>query len=658
MLKLINYEWKKLFQWKFLFILLPMVLVLNGVILSGQIERDLMPSDLERPEETGEEISYEEFLNGVQEQSENMKESIFFNDSRFNRENIEKTETVYGKLHGIEVEKDYLSGIRYVTDYRMTDILLILTLTGILLRMLIYERTEKFFSLIKPAKNGRGKLIFAKYIVMLISISVLTLIFFAMNYVIAGSLDLLGDGSASIQSLDGYMAGPFRISVNQYLVLFFMFKILAGVTAGSLIFFICILCRNQVYSIIVTTIAITGEVILMNNIENYSWLSPLKQFNFATVMDTSSYFNDYINFNLSGSAVSSVTAGIFFMLAASVILLFLSVQIFSKESSAEARLTKVIKRKQNNVSFNMISASLFKGECKKLFFMHKGLFLIGILLLVQVISYYQTPFFLDKTEVYYAKYSSQLEGKLTAEKETFIEQEKQRFENLDEELSKQYERYEKGEITLAVLDYYEDELTPSVAETEGFERAENQYAILKEKEKNYKNVEFVYETGWDALLGSKGRKADILDFLKISGILLLAFAGAGTCEKQTSAELLIQSSYRGRKSVSKMKRKICAIYSVIAAVIAFSFRLIQVESFYTLPGLHCNMQSLAVLDGMDLNMSVGICILVIYLAKVILSVIAGQIVLFLSEKLSQEYTVIFLGSLILIVPVLAMWIYM
>ena len=265
---------------------------------------------------------------------------------------------------------------------------------------------------------------------------------------------------------------------------------------------------------------------------------------------------------------------------------------------------------------------------------------------------------MDKTEVYYTKYSSKLEGKLTEEKETFIKQEKQRFENLEEELNKQYERYEEGEINLAVLDYYEDELTPSVAETEGFERAENQYATLKEKEKNYKNIEYVYETGWDALLGSKGRKADILDFLKNLGILLLSFAGVETCEKQTSAELLIQSSYRGRNSVNKMKRKICAIYSVIAAVIAFSFRLIQVESFYNLPGLHCNIQSLTVLDSIDLNMSVGNCILVIHLAKVILSVIAAQIVLLLSEKLNQEYTVIFLGSLILIVPVLAMWIYM
>ena len=40
MANLITGEWKKLFQWKFLLILLPLVFLLNGVLLSNQITRD------------------------------------------------------------------------------------------------------------------------------------------------------------------------------------------------------------------------------------------------------------------------------------------------------------------------------------------------------------------------------------------------------------------------------------------------------------------------------------------------------------------------------------------------------------------------------------------------------------------------------------------
>ncbi len=662
MINLIKYEWKKLFQWKFLFILLPLVLVINGVILSGQIERERMASDSESQSyqeiHSQQDMPYEKFLDSVEEQAENMKESLFFQGSKFNRDNLDKTEKIYKNLHGIEVEKDYKDGLRYVTDYRITDILLILAVIGILLHMMIYERSEGFFSLIKPAKNGRGKLISAKYVVMIISILILTLLFFGTNYFIVSGLGLTGSGAASIQSLEGYMASPYKISVNQYLVLFLLFKSMAMIAFGSIVFFICVCCRNQIYTVLITTAMITGETFLWHNIENYSWISPLKQLNFVTVMDTSAYFNDYINFNLFGKAVSSTIAGIVFMLLASGVALFLSVLVFAKEASAEARITKFIRYKHKAESFKGISASLFKGEFKKILFMQKGLLLIIILLLIQTASYYETPFYMDKTEVYYKNYSSVLEGKLSPEKEEFLRQEEQRFEELEEELNKQYERYEKGEINEAVLNYYEDELTPSMAETEGFERAEKQYERLKRKEGRYKDVTYIYETGWDKLLGTEGRKADIFDTLKLFLILLLAFAGAGTCEKQTSAELLIQSSYKGKKSVSRMKHIICAMYALCAAAITFSFRVIQIGNYYTLPGLDSSIQSLTVFNETKLSISIGTSIFLIYIAKAVLAVIAGQIVLRLSEKLKQEYTVLFLSCLILIVPVIVAYFFL
>ena len=65
----------------------------------------------------------------------------------------------------------------------------------------------------------------------------LVVLFYGTNYLVAGAMDLLGRGDAAIQSLDGYMANPFAISINTYFYLFLLCKWIA-VTAVSSVFFL------------------------------------------------------------------------------------------------------------------------------------------------------------------------------------------------------------------------------------------------------------------------------------------------------------------------------------------------------------------------------------------------------------------------------------
>ena len=158
MANLITGEWKKLFQWKFLLILLPLVFLLNGVLLSNQITRDFDENqNIDRwIINEAEPVSYEDFLQGVDEQSEKMQDAAVFNGSYFNRESLEKTRSVYSRLHGIRPETDYPTGMRYVADYHMTDFFLFLTVIALLIRLMLQERAEGLLHLIKPTKNGGG----------------------------------------------------------------------------------------------------------------------------------------------------------------------------------------------------------------------------------------------------------------------------------------------------------------------------------------------------------------------------------------------------------------------------------------------------------------------------------------------------------------------
>lgn len=647
--------------------MLPLVLLLNGMFLSNQIERaqtqgenpDLMQGFVTQNgivrENEPEEISYEEFLQSVKEQAENMQSASLFQGSYFNRKNIEKTQNAYSHLYGIKTERDYPSGLKYVTDYRLTDMFLMFTVIALLLHLMLYERTEGLFSLLKPTKNGRGKLICAKYLTMVIGIFLLTVAFYGTNYCIADEMNLMGRGEVSIQSVDGYMASPFAISTGAYLYLFFFCKWAAMTAVSSVFFLLCICCRNQIYTVLCITVVMAVETVLWLTIENYSWLSPLRQLNLIAVIDSSAYFSDYINFNFFGVPVSSVTAGIFVVIFSCLCSLLLSVRLFSSEASTEARTNRFFRCRKRKLFSAKISASLFCGECRKLFLMQKGLFLLLILLLVQMISYWEKPFFMDKTENYYQKYSTSLQGALSEEKNQLIKSEEQRFEAQAEELEKQYRRYENREISFAVLNYYEDELTPSMAELDGFEKAKVQYFLLQEKSMDYDNVAYLYQTGWEKLLGFDGRKDELLDFLKLFLILMLAFSGMGTVEKSSSVEVLIRPSFKGIKSVNRMKRILCAGYALIGAGITFIWRPIQIAEYYTLPGFEHSIQSILLFSETELSMSVGMCFGGIYLLKAMIAVVAGQMLLTLSQKCRQERTVLFLGDIILLIPVAALW---
>lgn len=654
---LIKHEWQKLFQWKFLSILILLLLLLNGLLLLQQITMDSAES--QRTQEWTEKealpVSYEEFLENIDMQAEAMRETVVFQRDRFNRRNIEKTSEIYSRLHGIKIERDYPSGMRYVTDYHLTDVFLLLCVVALLTRLVLQERSEGLLRLLKPTKNGRAALICAKYLTLTGSVILLAILFYGTNYSVVASMDLLGKGDAAIQSLDGYLASPFAISIHVYLILFFLCKGMAVMAVGGVFFLLCICCRNQVYAILCIVAVFAGELLLWMTIEDYSWLSPIRQLNLAAVMDTSHYFNDYINFNFFGMPVSAVMAGLLTVFFSVGVSLLLSVKVFSSEASVEAKKNQWSHPFRRKKAAPGISSSLLCGECKKLFLMRRGLLLLILLLLVQVVSYWGNPFFSDEEEAYYHSYSQILTGKVSDEKTEWIKGEEERFEELSEELERQYQRYEKGEISSAVLDYYISELTPRQAEINGFKRAKEQYGYLQEQSAKGENVAYLYQTGWNQLLGREGWRGEVLDFIKLFLTVLLALSGLGTMEKESYVEILIIPSAKGIKSVNRVKAVLCAVYGMIAAGITFMWRPLQIAGYYTLSGFNYSIRSLTLFSEMGYSVSIKSYLIIICLLKILVAVFAGEFVLYLSRKCRQDSTALLLGSALFFVPLAAIW---
>ena len=169
MRNLIKFEWKKLFQWKFLLVFLPLILILNGMLvleqITGDFEKETLQEDSWIKNSSGNEKEfYEEFILNIELQAEDMQSTAIFSTSYFNRKALEKTKNIYSRLHGIKLDSDYPTGLRYVTDYHMTDCFLLFSVLALLIRLMLQERAEGLLHLLKPTLNGKGRLIFAKYL--------------------------------------------------------------------------------------------------------------------------------------------------------------------------------------------------------------------------------------------------------------------------------------------------------------------------------------------------------------------------------------------------------------------------------------------------------------------------------------------------------------
>ena len=661
MRSLIRGEWKKLLQWKVFFLLVLMMLILNGILLSQQIAEDNDAIQTGRPQRINgqaaseEGVAYEDFLVGVEKQSDSMQASAVFNDSYFNRRNLEKTQEVYSRLHGIKPLNEYPQGMLFVTEYHLTDVFLLLSVAVLLMRLLIQERTDGLFQLLKTTRNGRGRLICAKYMTFVTVAFVLTVLFFCTNYFVAARGNLLGEGDAAVQSLSGYIASPFAISVGTFFYVFLLCKWAAVTAVGSVFFLLCIFCRSQLYSVLCITAVFFAELVLWTTIEDYSVLSPVRQLNLAAIMDTSHYFDDYVNFNFFGMPVSAVAAGLFTVIFASSASLILSVKLFSAEGTTDARKNRLLtlfRRKKTDIRF---SASLSWGEWKKLFLMQRGLLLLVVLLVIQALFYGELQFFSDREEACYQRYSQMLEGELTEEKSAMLEAEEKRLESLESELEEKYRSFEQGMISSAVLNYYEKKLTPDPAEKTGLQKAARQYQYLKEQAAGNEHVAYIYQTGWEKLLGKDGLTAEILDFSKLLLILILAVSNLATVEKSSYVELLIQSSTRGSRAVKRIKTVWVTVFALTAAVIAFIWRPLRIADYYTLTGFEYSTKSLMFLSDLNFSMPIGVYLCIVCLIKAAIAVFSAEFVFYLSRKCQNEITVLFLGCVFFMIPMTVLW---
>ncbi len=611
---------------------------------------------------------YEEYLAYVESQVSRYTQSSLFSDpTSYSYRNMVKMGKVYGSMQGTVITPSSSAGVMLVTNFRLTDVFLILSVWALLLNVFLAEREEGTLALIRTTKKGRLSTAGGKAALMLLLSAALTLCYYGTNLVISSSCVGLGDLQRSIQSLDGYISSPFALTVGQYLVLFFLVKMASVCVLSALLFFLCEMLRSTMFTLVLGVGILAAELLIWTRISYTSWLYLLRAFNLLTLLDTETYFSTYTNIAIFQRPVNTLVCGIGFGVLLFGFCLFFGIRSFCLTRNRRCRVWEMLlhrtradqrRKSEKNPSLSLerhIRTGGFGHESWKLFFAHKGIWLLLLLVVVQYYCYKDAVFYSTAEEYYYRAYSDVLEGELTEDKQSYLEEILAEYAAVDLELLELEEQYAAGEISEVYYTARINVLQSNESKRNAFERAWDQYAYLMEEANQGVEVEYICQTGWTEVLGVNGQKRGILDAAKLFFVLILAFAAAQAYEFSTGMDVLIRISACGWRRTRRRKRCYSCLYGAAAAMVAFVPALITPWKYYHLQLSGASVHSILMLDMLPGGLSLTGWLLILVLALVGLSIGIVQLVLWVSEGLKKLVPTVLSCAAVCYVPVLLLY---
>lgn len=598
---------------------------------------------------------YQEYLDGIDQKAKRMTMSSLFGDpDSFSYRNIKKTPPVYEHLKGTVLPAEDSQGVLLATESRITDLLLLCYLFILGLSMLIGEREAGLLLLIKPTKRGYLETIGVKLAVMLSLAAVGAGIFYLSTFSMANATLGFGNLERPIQSLDGYLASPYGLTVGQYLAWFFLIKVLTALLFAALLFFLCTVTKNSVSACLAVALVLGTEFLLYLGIDIHSYISPLKVVNLACLADTTWFFSDYWNLNVGGYPVYVVPICLATALVTALVSGGLALWCYEKEKSAEGRENRFLawlKARRRRSSRRNVRTGLWGKECYKLFVMEGAGLLLVLFALLQWGTYrdYQLP--RDSDDNFYHQYIRWAQEVPLTETARKYQEEAARIQELSQEVKAAEKAYQAGELDYEAYDRIKLEWTATSYGMTGFQKAVAQYEYVLSQVRKGEEAELFYTTGWEELLGQRGQREDVANAGKLGFFLAVGLAMLFSVEKSTQMELLQKTCIRGRSSVCLRKYLSAVVYGTVAYILAYLPRYLAVFSQSGTQGMTASLRSLELLSDVPFVVPLWGYLVLVGIARYLGMLAAAGFVLWLSKRLGNAIYTILISLLVLLLPV-------
>lgn len=593
--------------------------------------------------------AYAEYLADIQSKADTMSGISIFaataNDG-FSSANIDKTANDYQKL--CDVKLDFMSsraGIG-ITENVATDLFLVVLLL-IAVSLIIFEEKEKrLLSIIRITAKGRAKSVCAKEIAIFATSFVLVILFELCN-VLYYQISIGGiDWGASMQSIAPWISSTLKHSVLGYLILYILCKAIILGLFGSLFLFLAVATNHVIYSYLLGTFIMIASFILYTFIPATSSFNWLKYLNPVGMLNINKYMAGYLNLNFFGKPVHLRLCILVFTTILLVLIGVLNRIVYINKKDMEVK-EFILKRFSESIHFTKFHNhnNLFLHELYKVLIMNKAMWII---LLFGGIVLYQganLSYNLSSREIKYKSYMNYLAGELTNEKETFLQKEKQKYEDAFAMIAAIEAKEANGDIDGEQADKLRNSYEYIVAYYDVFQKVWSQYEFVE----SHTEAEFVYDTGYKLLLGYRDKhlKSFLLELLIT---MIFCFSAVEAVEYKKGCHHFLFATSKGRGVLRRKKLAVCSVITLSLVIVVTIVRFKLINQYFGLGSFLTSMNSLPMFQVIPGFVPVIVGFIVLFFLGAMVTLIIMRIIVLLSKVTKNMVYTLLISSMLFITP--------
>ena len=677
-MRTLRYEWKKLCGFRLLWILLLVLLCINGYVqISAANAREYSPKEyrscvhylqklnpervkpyiekelesafsgnsgqlswivLSEMQESIDRIEgYSDYLDGIDKQAAQTSGlSIWGGKDTFSYRNIQKTPDAYKAMKNVTLRLDTELGIEDVLHHPVTDFLAVVLLFLTVSTVMLKDREQGMMPLLYAMPNGRGALLFSKLLLIVFCTVGTALLLYGENLLIGAKMYGLGDMSRPIQCIGSFYECNLPVSVGAYLMLFTAMKIAAFLVFSMAFAAICAAARNNL-----TVYAVSGGFCGISFML-YRFISPLSNWslfhylNPVQLVKVNDIIGTYKNINLFGYPFSlKITA----IIAAGI---FLAVSI----SIAAGCFISRRNQQYRNVSLRILKRRKHRVHGQMYYVIYRSLVLqkgiVPVLAVIFAAAVFSSGFtrYYTSTDIYYEKFTTEQAGVLTDDTFEFIMAKQVDYYKLEKQMQKLQASEHPDTMQLA-------EISEKMNDRAAFEQFRTRYSAIR---KSDADGEMFYDTGYARMFGLDGNNDDLKMNLCILIFLSLLLSPFASQDKKTDMVKILYATAAGKRGYWKR----LLIYSAICgAAVSLIFNvpyIFHILQKYGTQGLSAPLQSMTELAQKPLIHTVRTEIIVLFIVRVISAAVTAMLISLMSGICRSPITAYIVNISIFVLP--------
>lgn len=592
-------------------------------------------------------MGYDNWLNSIQRNKENMQIFSLFESDSFSGRNIVKTADEFEKLRGVSLSLGADGAVNSFMSFSLTDYFVIAVLLMIVMSF-FEERKAGLAGIIHAAPCGRARLALQRTVILFcVSFGGVLLLYgsdLAIGFSVYSGTDDLTRAAQSVEILGKL---PMLCSVGSFLIYYLILRVLASFFIGLLFWLLLSAINNVKYSIIIAAISLAVEYSLYTFLPVQSVWNGLKYFNLFTYISLSDLYMNYLNINMFGYPFGIRNISQFALIPMCMCLAAACVFICCKKKPAGGKdvLGKIAYRIRGMTDKVLCRLGLLGTEAYKTLWIQKGIVIFALF----VYAVFKLPFsanipLYSAAEVAEQKYISELSGEITDETFSKIDS---IMERLDKAIS-DYEQakidYENGRITKSQLNLFARDEAAARSSKEGLDRIR---ARVNELKTNGADKEFIPwlidETPFESVYGTAAQnnqhRAAVIAVLALT----LLLAGSMVYERRSNMTFLSSSTVRGRGVLLLRKILLSMIVSVTVWAVVYGREVYILITKFDIREWDIAVQNLSMLTEFPIHCSIRGWLIVLYAYR-LLALICGVMIVLLMSALVKRMELAYVAA--------------